>query len=175
MMPSDIAGTDTLQDDPDTGRRKLMFIEGPVFARTILAHEVNRNPPKARAALLETMQEKHVNAAGRTYPFFVLAAHNPNEQEGACPLPEAKLDHFMMNISFARPNTADEFGIFRATAGDASPAPEVMLSAEQILALQSQVRRVPIAGHVFIYICDLARPSRPDQTEAIDQVRKHVS
>jgi MoxR-like ATPase len=179
MMPSDITGTDILQDDPDTGRRKFMFIEGPVFAHIILADEINRTPPKTQAALLEAMQERHVTAAGRTYPlpdpFFVLATQNPIEQEGTYPLPEAQLDRFMMNVRVPYPDAAEELEILRATTGDAAPVPEITLSAEQILALQSLVRRVPVAEHVFMYARDLVRASRPDQVEATDQVRKYVS
>ena len=179
MMPSDITGTDILQDDPATGRRQFVFIPGPVFAHIILADEINRTPPKTQAALLEAMQEKHVTAGGRTYPlpdpFFVLATQNPIEQEGTYPLPEAQLDRFMLNVRVPYPDAAEELEVLRATTGDAPPEPAVTLSAERILALQGLVRRVPVAEHVFVYARDLVRASRPDQPEATDFVRKYVA
>jgi MoxR-like ATPase len=179
MMPSDITGTDILQDDPETGRRRFVFIQGPVFAHIILADEINRTPPKTQAALLEAMQEKHVTAGGRTYalpePFFVLATQNPIEQEGTYPLPEAQLDRFMLNVRVPYPDAAEELEILRATTGDAGPEPAATLSAEQILALQGLVRRVPVAEHVFLYARDLVRASRPGQPEATDFVRKYVA
>ena len=179
MMPSDITGTDILQDDPETGRRKFTFIHGPLFAHIILADEINRTPPKTQAALLEAMQERHVTAAGRTYPlpepFFVLATQNPIEQEGTYPLPEAQLDRFMLNVRVPYPTATEELEILRQTTGEAGEAPGVTLSAEQILALQALVRRVPVAEHVFEYARDLVRASRPDQDEATDQVRRFVS
>jgi MoxR-like ATPase len=178
MMPSDITGTDILQDDPETGRRKFAFIAGPVFAHMILADEINRTPPKTQAALLEAMQERHVTAGGRTYalpdPFFVLATQNPIEQEGTYPLPEAQLDRFMLNVRVPYPTPGEELAILKATTGESGPAPEIVLSAEQILALQQLVRRVPVADHVFEYTRDLVRASRPGQPEATEFVRKHV-
>jgi MoxR-like ATPase len=179
MMPSDITGTDILQDDPETGRRRFTFIHGPVFANMILADEINRTPPKTQAALLEAMQERHVTAGGRTYelpdPFFVLATQNPIEQEGTYPLPEAQLDRFMMNVRVPYPSAAEELEILRATTGDSQPELTMTLSAEQIVMLQHLVRRVPVADHVFIYARDLARASRPNEDEATDFVRKYVS
>ena len=121
MMPSDITGTDILQDDPETGRRGFSFIHGPIFANMILADEINRTPPKTQAALLEAMQEKHVTAGGRTYtlpdPFFVLATQNPIEQEGTYPLPEAQLDRFMLNVRVPYPSAAEELQILKSTTG----------------------------------------------------------
>ena len=179
MMPSDITGTDILQDDPETGRRQFTFIHGPIFANMILADEINRTPPKTQAALLEAMQERHVTAAGRSYalpdPFFVLATQNPIEQEGTYPLPEAQLDRFMLNVRVPYPTADEELEILRQTTGEAGEAPGVTLSAEQIVALQGLVRRVPVAEHVFQYARDLVRASRPDQSEATDFVRKNVS
>ena len=126
MMPSDITGTDILQDDPETGRRRFAFIAGPVFANIILADEINRTPPKTQAALLEAMQERHVTAGGRTYPlpdpFFVLATQNPIEQEGTYPLPEAQLDRFMLNVRVPYPTADEELEILRRTTGDAARA-----------------------------------------------------
>ena len=179
MMPSDITGTDILQDDPETGRRQFAFIRGPVFANMILADEINRTPPKTQAALLEAMQERHVTAGGRTYelpdPFFVLATQNPIEQEGTYPLPEAQLDRFMLNVRVPYPDAAEELEILRATTGEARPVPEVTLSAEEIRAMQGLVRRVPVAEHVFVYARDLVRATRPGQSEATDFVKKYVS
>jgi MoxR-like ATPase len=179
MMPSDITGTDILQDDPETGRRRFTFIEGPLFAHLILADEINRTPPKTQAALLEAMQERHVTASGRTYPlpepFFVLATQNPIEQEGTYPLPEAQLDRFTLNLRVPYPTAAEELEILRQTTGETEATPEVTLSAERIVALQGLVRRVPVAEYVFVYARDLVRASRPDQPEATDHVRKFVS
>lgn len=179
MMPSDITGSDILQDDPVTGGRKFAFIHGPVFANMILADEINRTPPKTQAALLEAMQERHVTAGGRTYalpdPFFVLATQNPIEQEGTYPLPEAQLDRFMLNVRVPYPTPDEELEILRATTGDEAPEPAVTLSAEQIVALQHLVRRVPVADHVFGYARDLIRASRPNEPEATEFVRRNVS
>jgi MoxR-like ATPase len=179
MMPSDITGTDILQDDPETGRRRFLFIHGPVFANMVLADEINRTPPKTQAALLEAMQERHVTAGGRSYelpnPFFVLATQNPIEQEGTYPLPEAQLDRFMLNVRVPYPTPQEELDILRATTGDEAPDPEVTLSGEQILALQHLVRRVPVADHVFAYTRDIVRASRPGEPEATDFVKRCVS
>src|SRR4051794_19489968 len=146
LMPSDITGTDILQDDAETGRRTFSFVAGPVFAHVILADEINRTPPKTQAALLEAMQERHVTAGGRTYPlpdpFFVLATQNPIEQEGTYPLPEAQLDRFMLNVQVNYPSPAEELEILRRTTGDEAAAPTPTLTADRILALQSLVRRV---------------------------------
>ncbi len=179
MMPSDITGTDILQDDPETGRRKFAFIAGPIFANMILADEVNRTPPKTQAALLEAMQERHVTAGGSTYalpdPFFVLATQNPIEQEGTYPLPEAQLDRFMLNVRVPYPTADEELEILRRTTGDDTPEPVSTLTGEQIVALQHLVRRVPVAEHVFLYARDLVRASRPQQPEATPTVKKCVS
>ncbi len=179
MMPSDITGTDILQDDPETGRRKFTFIEGPLFAHMILADEINRTPPKTQAALLEAMQERHVTASGRTYPlpspFFVLATQNPIEQEGTYPLPEAQLDRFTLNLRVPYPTADEELEILRQTTGEGNEEPVVTLTAEQIVAFQALVRRVPVADYVFKYARDLTRASRPGQDEATECVRKFVS
>jgi MoxR-like ATPase len=179
MMPSDITGTDILQDDPETGRRSFAFIAGPLFANIILADEINRTPPKTQAALLEAMQERHVTAGNRTYPlpdpFFVLATQNPIEQEGTYPLPEAQLDRFMLNVRVPYPTAAEELEILRQTTGDRAPDPQVTLSAEQIVALQNLVRRVPVPEHVFIHARDVVRASRPNESEATPLVKKCVA
>jgi MoxR-like ATPase len=179
MMPSDITGTDILQDDPETGRRRFTFIAGPIFANMILADEINRTPPKTQAALLEAMQERHVSAGGVTYPlpdpFFVLATQNPIEQEGTYPLPEAQLDRFMLNILVKYPTSDEELEILKRTTGDLAPETTVALSAEQIVAIQRLVRRVPVPDHVFQYARDLVRASRPQEPGAGELVQKCVS
>ena len=179
MMPSDITGSDILQDDPETGRRRFTFIAGPIFTNMILADEINRTPPKTQAALLEAMQERHVTAGGSTYPlpdpFFVLATQNPIEQEGTYPLPEAQLDRFMMNVLVMYPTADEELEILRRTTGDDVPSPSIILTGEQIVALQHLVRRVPVADHVFQYARDLVRASRPKEPEATELVKKCVS
>src|SRR5438093_652307 len=139
-------------------------------AGAALADEINGTPPKTQAALLEAMQERHVTAAGRTYPlpdpFFVLATQNPIEQEGTYPLPEAQLDRFMLNVRVPYPSADEELEILRRTTGDVAPTPAVALEAEQIVALQHLVRRVPVPEHVFLYARDLVRASRPNEGEA---------
>ncbi len=179
MMPSDITGTDILQDDPETGRRRFTFIAGPIFANMILADEINRTPPKTQAALLEAMQERHVSAGGVTYPlpdpFFVLATQNPIEQEGTYPLPEAQLDRFMLNVMVKYPTKDEELEILRRTTGDETPDPAVALTAEQIVGIQHLVRRIPVPEHVFTYARDLVRASRPQEPDAGEMVRKCVS
>src|SRR6267154_2443078 len=133
LMPADITGTDILQDDPETGRRRFVFLPGPVFANMILADEINRTPPKTQAALLEAMQEHHVTAAGQTYrlpePFFVLATQNPIEQEGTYPLPEAQLDRFMFNIIVGYPSRGEELEIMKRTTSTAKPDLNTLLDA----------------------------------------------
>jgi MoxR-like ATPase len=168
LMPSDITGTDILQDDPETGRRKFAFLQGPLFANMILADEINRTPPKTQAALLEAMQEHHVTAGGTTYrlpePFFVLATQNPIEQEGTYPLPEAQQDRFMFNIKVDYPTRAEEIQIMKATTSIVKPELEPVLDARQILRLQDAVRQVVVADHVFSYAADLVRATRPKES-----------
>jgi MoxR-like ATPase len=165
LMPADITGTDILQDDPETGRRKFVFLPGPIFANMILADEINRTPPKTQAALLEAMQEHHVTAGAQTYhlpePFFVLATQNPIEQEGTYPLPEAQLDRFMFNIIVGYPGRDEELAIMKQTTSTYRPMLEPVLGAEQILHLQQVVRQVVVADHVFAYAADLVRATRP--------------
>jgi MoxR-like ATPase len=165
LMPADITGTDILQDDPESGRRKFVFLQGPIFANMILADEINRTPPKTQAALLEAMQEHNVTAGAHTYhlpePFFVLATQNPIEQEGTYPLPEAQLDRFMFNIIVGYPKRDEELEIMKRTTALARAELEPMLSAERILQLQDVVRQVVVADHVFEYACDLVRATRP--------------
>ncbi len=170
LMPADITGTDILQDDAETGRRKFVFLRGPIFANIILADEINRTPPKTQAALLEAMQEHHVTAGGQTFhlpePFFVLATQNPIEQEGTYPLPEAQLDRFMFNIIVGYPSRDEELSIMKQTTGTYRPSLDAVLSGEQILKLQEVVRQVVVADHVFSYAADLVRATRPQETVA---------
>jgi MoxR-like ATPase len=167
LMPSDITGTDILQDDPETNRRKFIFLPGPIFANMVLADEINRTPPKTQAALLEAMQEHHVTAGSHTYnlpePFFVLATQNPIEQEGTYPLPEAQLDRFMFNIVVSYPNRSEELDIMKQTTSTHKPELKPILTGEQILKLQELVRQVVVADHVFAYACDLVRSTRPKE------------
>lgn len=179
LMPSDITGTDVLQDDPETGRRTFQFMQGPLFTNILLADEINRTPPKTQAALLEAMQERHVTVGSSTYrlpqPFFVLATQNPIEQEGTYALPEAQLDRFMFNIVVKYPSAAEELRILKQTTGSSEPDLEPALTATQILALQEVVRRVPVAEHVFVYARDLVRATRPEEDEAPKFVREYIS
>jgi MoxR-like ATPase len=167
LMPSDITGTDILQDDPETNRRKFAFLPGPLFANMILADEINRTPPKTQAALLEAMQEHHVTAGGQTYalpePFFVLATQNPIEQEGTYPLPEAQQDRFMFNIKVEYPSRAEEIQIMKATTTNLTPQVAPILDGTQIMRLQETVRQVVVADHVFAYSADLVRATRPKE------------
>jgi MoxR-like ATPase len=179
LMPADITGTDILQDDPETGRRKFVFLPGPVFANMVLADEINRTPPKTQAALLEAMQEHHVTAGAHTYhlpePFFVLATQNPIEQEGTYPLPEAQLDRFMFNIIVGYPSKAEEMEIMKRTTSIARQELTPLLSGDQILRLQEVVRQVAVADHVFEYAADLVRATRPKEPNAPKFIPELVS
>ncbi len=179
LMPSDITGTDILEEDRATGRRELRFLKGPLFANIVLADEVNRTPPKTQAALLQAMQEQRVTASGRTWPleppFLVFATQNPIEQEGTYPLPEAQLDRFMFLVDVGYPSAEEEVQIVKQTTGGPSAALSKVLSPEQILALQDLVRRVPVPDHVVKYAVDLARATRPKEPGAMDFVAKNVS
>jgi len=179
LMPSDITGTDILQDDPETGRRRFVFLPGPIFANMILADEINRTPPKTQAALLEAMQEHHVTTGGTTYrlpePFFVLATQNPIEQEGTYPLPEAQQDRFMYNIRVDYPSRTEEIQIMKATTGTHKPELTQMLDAKQIMQFQQVVRQVIVAVHVFAYVADLVRATRPKEKDAPKWVPELVS
>jgi MoxR-like ATPase len=168
LMPADITGTDILQDDPETGRRRFVFLPGPVFANMVLADEINRTPPKTQAALLEAMQEHHVTAGAQTYslpePFFVLATQNPIEQEGTYPLPEAQLDRFMFNIKVGYPSKAEEIEIMRRTTSSLRGELEALLDGSQIIRLQQVVRQVVVADHIFEYVAELVRATRPRES-----------
>ena len=176
LMPSDITGTDVLEEDKATGARSFRFIQGPVFAHVLLADEINRTPPKTQAALLQAMQEHKVTAGGRTFtlpsPFLVFATQNPIEQEGTYPLPEAQLDRFMFIIEVGYPGVDDEVEIVRATTG-ATPQPLTpVLSAEDVLAFQELVRRVPVPDHVVRYAVKLARATRPNEGDAAPAAKR---
>jgi MoxR-like ATPase len=179
LMPSDITGTDILQDDPETGRRSFQFMQGPLFTNILLADEINRTPPKTQAALLEAMQERHVTAGANTYrlpqPFFVLATQNPIEQEGTYPLPEAQLDRFMFNLVLKYPTAAEELRILKQTTSGEEPKLTTALTGRQILALQEVVRKVPVPDHVFVYARDLVRATRPEEPEAYNFVKQYIS
>ena len=174
LMPSDITGTDILQDDPETGRRNFQFMQGPLFTNVLLADEINRTPPKTQAALLEAMQERHVTVGTSTYrlpqPFFVLATQNPIEQEGTYPLPEAQF-----NIVINYPTAAEELRILKQTTSGDEPELTTALTGKQILALQEVVRRVPVAEHVFVYARDLVRATRPNEDDAPGFIREYLS
>jgi MoxR-like ATPase len=179
LMPSDITGTELLEEDHATGRRFFKFAKGPIFANVVLADEINRAPPKTQAALLQAMQEHAVTAAGQTHrlpePFFVLATQNPIEQEGTYPLPEAQLDRFMMQLIVDYPTREEEERIVTATTGDLAVDIRPMLDSDQLLDLQHLVRRLPAPPSVVSYAVRLARSTRPNADEATPLVKKYVS
>ncbi len=165
LMPSDITGTEVLEEDHTTGHKAFRFVKGPIFANIILADEINRTPPKTQAALLQAMQEHEVTAGGDTFrlqePFFVLATQNPIEQEGTYPLPEAQLDRFIFNLWIDYPSEEEEKQIVRTTTSAYTAQVNPVLSAEQIVDLQQLIRKVPVADHVIDYAVGLARKTRP--------------
>jgi MoxR-like ATPase len=179
LMPTDITGTEVIQDDPVTRQRAFKFLKGPIFANIVLADEINRTPPKTQAALLESMQERKVSIGGVDHPmqdpFFVLATQNPIEQEGTYPLPEAQLDRFLFMIKVDYPNEAEEEQIMRLGTGDAANAITKVLHGEDIIRLQHVVRRVPVADHIFAYARRIARMTRPNTPEAVDFVNKWLT
>ena len=179
LMPSDITGTDVIEEDLTTGRRAFRFVKGPIFANIILADEINRTPPKTQAALLQAMQEYEVTAGGNTYeldpPFFVLATQNPIEQEGTYPLPEAQLDRFMFMVMVDYPSRDEERLIVKATTADVKGEPTGVLSGQDILALQRIVRKIPVSQHVVDYAVNLSRATRPDDETAPDFVKNYLS
>ena len=178
LMPSDVTGTDVIQDDPATGQRRLAFMPGPVFTNVLLADEINRTPPKTQAALLEAMQERRVTVQGRTYqldkPFFVFATQNPIELEGTYPLPEAQLDRFMLEVLLDYLPEEDEVAVVKSTTSLPPEAVQSVVSKEEILAYQRVVRRLPIADAVTRYAVKLVRTSRPGDG-APDYVNQFVS
>ena len=170
LMPSDITGTDILEEDPATRKRTFRFIQGPIFTNILLADEINRTPPKTQAALLQAMQEYKVTAGGVTYglalPFFVLATQNPIEQEGTYPLPEAQLDRFMFNIGIDYPPLTEELEIVATTTSSYKPVLDKVINGEKILEMQDLVRRVPASSPVIGYAVNLLRATRPKEPEA---------
>ena len=166
LMPSDITGTDIIQEDPDSGKRKLEFLPGPVFANLLLADEINRTPPKTQAAMLQTMQERQVSIGSSTYdlpqPFHVFATRNPIEQEGTYQLPEAALDRFMFSVHVGYPDIKNEVSIVRETTGNTSASIEPVLHAEDLLQIQKLVRVIPVAEEVIEYAVRIVAATRPD-------------
>ncbi len=179
LMPSDITGTEIIEEDVTTGRRSFKFVRGPIFANVVLADEINRTPPKTQAALLEAMQEHQVTVGGQRHalpePFFVLATQNPIEQEGTYPLPEAQLDRFMFNVLVDYPSEAEELLIVKQTTADVVADIVPTLSAAEIDELCHTVRRIPIADHVANYAVQLTRRTRPEHPQAPESVKEFVS
>jgi MoxR-like ATPase len=179
LMPSDITGTEIIEEDQTSRRRDFRFVKGPVFANIILADEINRTPPKTQAALLQAMQEHEVTASGQTYkldePFFVLATQNPIEQEGTYPLPEAQLDRFMFNVFVDYPSAIEEREIVKSTTTVVTPQLNKVLSPEEIIAFQQLVRRVPVSDHLVEYAVQLVRATRPKEDAALDFVKNWVN
>jgi len=179
LMPSDITGTEVIQENRATGQREFRFLKGPVFANVVLADEINRTPPKTQAALLEAMQERQVTVGGVRHPleapFFVLATQNPIEQEGTYPLPEAQQDRFMFKLFVRYPSYEEEFAIAERTTGLLDTQVEPVLSGDEILRLQGIVRRVPAAPHVIRHALDLVRRTRPSEETAPPIVRQMVA
>ncbi|HOP06342.1 MAG TPA: MoxR family ATPase [candidate division Zixibacteria bacterium] len=179
LMPSDITGTDIIDDDRATGKRQFRFVKGPVFANIILADEINRTPPKTQAALLQAMQEHEVTASGETYkldePFFVLATQNPIEQEGTYPLPEAQLDRFMFNVFVDYPSDAEEARIVKSTTTILNYQLNKVLTPTEIGAYQQLVRKVPVSDHLVQYAVSLVRATRPGEPNAPDFVKNWVN
>ena len=179
LMPSDITGTEIIEEDPATHGRRFRFVKGPIFANVVLADEINRTPPKTQAALLQAMQEYRVTVAGQTYPlpapFFVLATQNPIELEGTYPLPEAQLDRFMFSVYVDYPTMAEEQAIVKSTTSAYVPELTKVLTADEITALQALVRRVPVADEVIDYAVRLVALTRPNGTRAPKYVRDWVS
>jgi len=178
LMPSDITGTDIIEEDLTTGRRAFRFVQGPIFANMVLADEINRTPPKTQAALLQAMQEHQVTAGGATYhlpdPFFVLATQNPIEQEGTYPLPEAQLDRFMLELRVAYPSRAEEEAIVEQTTGITREPLQPVLDAASVLAMQALVRRIPVSRSLIRAAVTLARMTRPTDPESPGFIREYV-
>ena len=179
LMPTDITGTEVIEEDRTTGRRAFRFIRGPIFANVVLADEINRTPPKTQAALLQAMQEREVTAAGDTFaldpPFFVLATQNPIEQEGTYPLPEAQLDRFMFELPIGYPSRSEEEEVAMRTTGGDDPKIHAVVSAEELIELQHLVRRVPAPPSLVSFAVHIARASRPGLEETAPVAEKYVS
>ncbi len=178
LMPSDITGTDVLEEDAATGRHAMKFIEGPVFTNFLLADEINRTPPKTQAALLQAMQECEVSVGRETYnlkpPFFVVATQNPIEMEGTYPLPEAQLDRFMFNLRVRYPSIDEEVQIIKGTTSTVSAAADEVLSTDEVVRLQELVRGVPIADEVIRFAARLVAATRPGEVDGLDSVHRYL-
>jgi MoxR-like ATPase len=179
LMPSDITGTDIIQEDATSGRRQMVFAPGPIFANIVLADEINRTPPKTQAALLEAMQEHRVTIQGRTYtldePFYVFATQNPIELEGTYPLPEAQLDRFMFHVIIDHPPYDEELGVVRTTTALQNPQLERPVSGRDLIAFQELVRKVPVAEPVMRHALDIVRATRPRNPDTKDFIAKWVA
>ena len=178
MMPSDITGTEVLEEDHSTGRKAFVFVQGPLFTNLLLADEINRTPPKTQAALLEAMQEKHVSVGKQTMmleePFMVMATQNPIEQEGTYPLPEAQLDRFMFMVNVDYPSEAELTEIIKTTTAGAFAEPQSVLDGEQVLKLREAVRKIPISDHVLSYIVRLVTATQPNNDQSPEVSRKYL-
>ena len=178
LMPSDITGTEVIQENKSTGERQLRFAPGPVFGNIILADEINRTPPKTQAALLEAMQEQQVTVAGKRHtvpnPFFVMATQNPIEHEGTYPLPEAQLDRFMFQVNIDYPSEDEELEIVKRTTTDIDASIQPSLTSDDIVSLTRIVRRIPIADHVARYAIQFSRRTRPDKKDSPDFIKENV-
>ena len=179
LMPSDITGTDLVQEDPATGRRQMVFAPGPVFANIVLADEINRTPPKTQSALLEAMQEHRVTIQGRTYnldePFYVFATQNPIELEGTYPLPEAQLDRFMFHIIIDHPPYDEEYDVVKTTTTLQNPTLERPVSGDDLIVFQRLVRKVPVAEAVMRHALDIVRTTRPNSASCPENVKQWVA
>jgi MoxR-like ATPase len=179
LMPSDIVGTNVIEEDHTTGKRVIEFVAGPIFNNIILADEINRTPPKTQAALLQAMQEKEVTVGGKTYklspPFFVLATQNPIDQEGTYPLPEAQKDRFLLNTFIKYPELGEEEEIVELTTTDTADTTEAICDGETLIRFQKVVRNIPVAKHVIRYAVDLARASRPDEANSLEWTKELIS
>jgi len=179
LMPSDITGTELLEEDHATGHRVFKFVQGPVFGNVVLADEINRAPPKTQAALLQAMQEHSVTVSGQTYklpePFFVLATQNPIEQEATYPLPEAQLDRFMFELRVHYPSVAEEEQIVNSTTGDIEAEIRPVLTGAEVIELQHLVRRIPAPPMIVKFAVALARATRPSEPNALPEIKKYVS
>lgn len=178
MMPSDITGSEIIEENHSTGLREFKFIKGPVFTQLLLADEINRTPPKTQAALLEAMQERQVTIAGKRYdlekPFFVMATQNPIEQEGTYPLPEAQLDRFMFCLKVDYPDFEDEVDILLATTQDSQEEINKVVTAEEIIEMQAAIRQIPVPRSVAEFATQLVRATRPNQNDSLDFVNKYI-
>ena len=178
LMPSDIVGTNVIEEDHTTGKRIMVFVPGPIFTNVILADEINRTPPKTQAALLQAMQEKEVTAGGKTYqlqpPFFVLATQNPIDQEGTYPLPEAQKDRFLLNSFIKYPQLGEEEDIVERTTGNQAADVQPVCDRETLLAHQKLIRSIPVSKHVTGYAVDLVRATRPEEPGALPFIKEQV-